>query len=365
MLNDFDSHGINLFQYWEIFKKRKKFFFGFVFITTFVMLIYVYQLPNLYKAQAVLLPTSNNNNSDLLSTIAQNVAFPNLGASQSGIQKVDALLHSSELTRQVIRANDLIPVLFEGKLSSLQLKSPNGDAQEMIMQMAVGKLLGLVDFVKGKKNGTLVISAEFQDPKLAARVVGSYLEELQKFLNKSYRIVAKRRYLYIERQIAENKNSFLRVSEELKNFSVSGKQNRHVYLSSFDDLQSSAMDEFFSNQLHDLKKQEMELNSEIGRFNLEGMPESMYLQYLVTRMGIMNELHFLLLQQYEAIKLQENKEQIEFQVIDPPRVPQFRSYPQKRQMLMVTFVASSFFAIFFIFLIEYIQKNKGQLSRME
>lgn len=355
-----DGEGIDLMIYWEILRKRIGFLFSFVFISVVLAIIYLYAAPNFYKSEAVILVSSESSYGGIAATLAQSTGLSSmagdLGGGESTLQKIESMLNTGVLARDVIRENNLLPVLFDGKIPTV--KSPNDDEDEMLLQLAVKKLLGsFVKFDKNKKNNLLTISAEFKDPVLAEKIVDSYIKKLQDFINNNSMTHAKRQKLYIEKQIKENKNDFLKASTELNNFSTGNKyRDFNPPIFGAQNFQGSKPSE--SADLNQLEQQKRELDEEMGRLESEGIPDSVYLQYLTSRMTLMTQLHFMLQQQYEISKIQEIKEQLDFQVLDPPRVPQFRSKPKRKIVLVSTFVVASFFAIFLIFCMEFIQNFK-------
>jgi len=59
-------------------------------------------------------------------------------------------------------------------------------------------------------------------------------------------------------------------------------------------------------------------------------------------------------------KISESKEDVTFQVIDPPQVPEIRSWPKRKLIVVVSFMGSFFLAIFVVFFMEFIKKLKSE-----
>ncbi|MEK7850656.1 MAG: hypothetical protein AAB275_02130, partial [Deltaproteobacteria bacterium] len=53
------------------------------------------------------------------------------------------------------------------------------------------------------------------------------------------------------------------------------------------------------------------------------------------------------------------KENFAFKVIDPPKAPDKRIKPKRSQMVMISFVAALFAAVFLAFFMEYIEKVRS------
>ena len=77
---------------------------------------------------------------------------------------------------------------------------------------------------------------------------------------------------------------------------------------------------------------------------------------------IKNKIYNIIAQQIEQSMMAEVKENFAFKVIDPPRVPDKRIKPKRRQMVMLSFMASLFGGIFAAFLKEYVDKIRSDKS---
>lgn len=75
---------------------------------------------------------------------------------------------------------------------------------------------------------------------------------------------------------------------------------------------------------------------------------------------IKTRIYGLIAQQIETAMLTEAKENFAFKVLDPPKVPDKKIKPKRRQMVIIAFVTSLFMGIFAAFFIEYVQKVKNR-----
>lgn len=57
-------------------------------------------------------------------------------------------------------------------------------------------------------------------------------------------------------------------------------------------------------------------------------------------------------------KIQEKKEDLAFEVIDSPQVPQVRSRPQRAVMVVMSFLFSFIAAIFLVLVKEYVVSRR-------
>jgi uncharacterized protein involved in exopolysaccharide biosynthesis len=75
---------------------------------------------------------------------------------------------------------------------------------------------------------------------------------------------------------------------------------------------------------------------------------------------IKQKIYNLIAQQIETAMMSGVKENFAFKVIDPPMVPDRKIKPNRRKMVMLSFVVSLFAGVFLAFFVEYVQKARGE-----
>jgi tyrosine-protein kinase Etk/Wzc len=75
---------------------------------------------------------------------------------------------------------------------------------------------------------------------------------------------------------------------------------------------------------------------------------------------IQEKVFELLTQQYELARIEEGKDDITFQVIDPAVPPEKRIKPRRTLNVILAGIASLFFGILLVFFLEYIEKQKSR-----
>ena len=96
-----------------------------------------------------------------------------------------------------------------------------------------------------------------------------------------------------------------------------------------------------------------------GRLNYVSLPEyQLNLRKLQSQMSIAQGLFETFVKEYEMAKAQEMKEQISFQVIDPPYVPRRPYKPKKKLIVAVALVSGLFLGIFAAFFREWLDNVK-------
>lgn len=356
---------INISEYFDIIKKKKKLIISVCAGITALTAVISLFLPRYYKAVAVIMPTSGGSSfsggqiGGLASLIVPGIA------SQSPNRQIIALLKTRSLAIRVINKYDLLPILLKNNDES----KPNGKK----MQSAAENLLGMISFDDNKKDGIISISAELRDPKLATMIANGYVEELQNFINDNSFTLAKRNKIFIEEQLLQSQRELLEAGKLLNEFYKTGRVSN---VGSKVDV-SLVVDSNLQETINRLKERKKILQGEVEEYPDErivsdqtddlaeindkivrGVPQQVYLQYLTLRRNLLAQINTLLTQQYEMAKIDESRDDLSFQILDPASEPETCSRPKKREMVMIAIISSIFFSILILFIIEFFQKSK-------
>ncbi len=75
---------------------------------------------------------------------------------------------------------------------------------------------------------------------------------------------------------------------------------------------------------------------------------------------IQQKVFELLTQQFEMAKIEEAKDDLAFQIIDPAVAPEKRSRPKRTLNVMITGLASLFLGVFLAFFLEYLDRQRSR-----
>jgi len=354
---------VNLFEYLNVLRRRKKVICMIVGTVTILTIISSLLMTKYYRATAVIMPISKGGGSGLAVLAGQLGGLASLaGMTGAGTytpaQQFISLLKTRTMAENIINKFDLMPILFKNYNFQDGAKPKTEDA--------VRVLLGRVQFKDDKKGGTVSISGEFKDPKLAADIVNGYVEGLQKFINDNAFTVAKRNRIFIENQLQHNVRELLEAGKELNGFYRAGKissVDAKVDVPTPDNFKVSGemlKDESKYKNIDELQQQKEDIENKIL---VRDVPQQVYLQYLTVKRSLLIQINALLVQQYEMAKIDEAKDELAFQVIDMARVPEKRSRPQRSRMVIMAFIASIFLGVFWAFFMERLEKIKLSSSR--
>jgi uncharacterized protein involved in exopolysaccharide biosynthesis len=120
----------------------------------------------------------------------------------------------------------------------------------------------------------------------------------------------------------------------------------------------------FSQAFAETKKKTEELEKKVRGLEeeirtaqvVEAVPQQVYLQYMTLKRNLLEQTNVLLTQQYEMAKIEEAKEDLNFQVVDPARIPRGKARPQRGKMAIAGLFVSLFVAVFYAFTHEYVER---------
>ncbi len=351
---------LSLLDYWNILWRRRNSIIGIIFVTTVISIVVALLLPKTYQAEAGILPIGGGGKegSGVSALIAQSGLgglLGGFGINTSGAPLM-VVLKSRTLAENVINKLELKQTLFSDLWDTKKKawKVPKDEVPSM--ELAVMKLKRIALAKENKKTMLITITAETRDPRLSEKIVTAYIEELAAFLATNNLTSAKRNRIFISGQLEKNKMRLLETGKELSHF----YKNRNV--SDRDPRIDIEVDNETPTPqiLSSLEKKREEIEKQLNKSRLvENVPQQVYLEYLTGYYKLLGSINALLTQQYEMAKIEEAREDISFQIIDPARVPVKRHRPRRTLIVIGTFAMSSFMAIFLAFFLEYLKHQKG------
>jgi uncharacterized protein involved in exopolysaccharide biosynthesis len=311
---------INLLDYWQVIRKRKRLIIGIILITVFSTAIISLFMTSIYQAKAVITPvtTKDGGGGGAAAALAQQFGgLVSLGISMpasASASEIMNLLRSNVLREKVITQNNLLPILFykqwdeqkkdwttrgggsfslnplswvsaltgaitPGPPSSVKKKEPGiPDTWD-----ALRLLDGIVKINQNIKENTITISVDFHDPEMATKMVDYLLSTLTDHMSSEAKRVSMTNRKYLESQLGETSDPLIK-----------------------------------------------------------------------------QKIYNLIAQQIETSMMTEVKENFAFKVLDPPKMPDKKIKPKRAQMVMLAFVVALFMGIFVAFFMEYLEKVRGK-----
>jgi len=293
-----EENEINLLDIWKILWAGKWFIMGFTLACTLVAVYVTLNiLPIVYKSDAVLLPNKSET-SNGFSNLVANLALPASLSGRGGrTDKVMSFLQSRTLKARLIEKYNLLPRYYPGIWDSekKQWTVDEGAGRPSLVKALQGGLLdGAFRVTKDQKSGHIFITWEDKTPEFCKIMILRVIEELRFFLENEYETDAKRELEFV-------KNQLMKTTKELEYWETR-----------------------IPSQILTLAK--------IQRERLASQ-----------------KVYAELRKQLELAKIAEDKEVINFTVLDPPYVPERRFKPARSRICMLTIFTSGIFAVFVVF----------------
>lgn len=347
-----------------IWKKRV----AFVVITLTITLgavLYSFTLPNIYKSTAAIMPiASSGGGSGGISSVLGNIPRF-MGGGGRGGNNFLLFLNSKSLKIKVVESLNLIQQSFSNA------KLSNAVDKQQAMEQAVASLGGMVT-IKADQifNEQIEVSVENTDPELATKIVRQYLIELQNFISNNALTQAKRYRLFLEEQLAENKEESLEMEKIIGGFSRDydverkkdelnipvGIENREGKVRGFENYK-----EF--KQYFDMSQNKEQKKTEGDNIRIvRNVPHQIYLKYMVLQKRMLEENYSGLMQSLQMARIEEAKQEPSFQVLEEPVVPLYRIKPNRRSIAKSAFALSLIVALFYCLTAELRQQARGIIS---
>ncbi|RUM43716.1 MAG: hypothetical protein DSY35_02980 [Desulfurobacterium sp.] len=363
----FQEEEIDLYELWLTLKRRKKTVLGITFLFTAVALILCFVLPPTYRTETSLMPLGGEQSSKLSSLLSSlPISIPLPAGGQAGIT-VEAVLKSRILRERIVKDLNLLPLLFPDKWdeATKSWKLGEGETPPTLVDGAE-ELEDLMSVSTDKKTGVVTLTVDFpKDPEMSYKIAVTALKEAQNILNEKAFTLAKKYRIYVEKQLILAKEKYRKLEKIYKDF-MEGRIKTVPFIIGEKEMDSLKVNLPEGPGVKDLQREIEELKkrlSNVKKASYVSVPDyQLNLRKLETQMEVVKQLLLTLAKEYEMAKAQEMKEQISFQVIDPPYVPpKDRPYkPKKGLIVSVGLVSGLFLGIFIAFFKEWLENVRKE-----
>ncbi len=367
---------IDLLQLWNTIWSNRKFITYFTGAAVILTIIISLLISNKYLAESTILPVASSG-SGILGDLAgmASLAGINVGGNSDNSAKVMIVAKSRTVKEQVINELGLVKIIVD--------KVPD---KRDPMQYTLEKFDDLLNVSSDKKTGLITIGFEWKDPKLAADIVNRYVKAIQDVLEIKALNINKMERIFYEKKLKEEKAKFSQQKHTMAAFQKRSKMIEPVEqakgtMSLYStlmaqkialELQMQGLESALSAdnpRLTALKEQIAAINRKIqsieGNTNegaiisLGNAPDKM-VEYtdILEGVKVSGGVYETLAKLYEKSKLDEAKDNLYVEVIDPAIPPDKKSKPKRALMVIVAGMTSSFFSIFIVFCMQWIDSVK-------
>ena len=218
----------------------------------------------------------------------------------------------------------------------------------------------------GPKDGLISIEVDDKDPKVAADISNSYVEELRKLLNRVALTEAQQRRVFFEKQVIDAKSSLVRAELALKASGVDGtalKISSSAALEgvarlkaqiSVQEVKIAAMRGYLADTAPDFKQAQTELaalRNQMDRADKNEGASSGQSDYVARFRDFKYQetLLALYLRQFELARVDESREGAVIQVVDAAMPPERKSKPKKALIAIIAAAATGVLLLLWVF----------------
>ena len=374
------SDEIDLLELWEGLWRRKRLIFLSVMIGTLLSVVLSLLLPKKYTSTSQIIPLTSDSKMRL--PISQELALlAGIGGISTQEGKIKAILESKSIMERVVRELKLTDELLGDKKS--RYKYPDSVAGE-ILSKAVN--------VKSTKDGTININVSWKDPKMAQEINAKIIEVLREVLNEKAFTVAKMNRIFYEKELNKTEKELKGILTALGSFQQTErvllpeeqlKKQLQLYASLLEEkLKAEAELRSLSvilaeehPKIQELKKRLSYISSKLSevegsvKSNSSLSPEralSAIPEYtaLVARAQQVRARYEVLAKLLEQSRMEEFRENLYVEIIDPPSYPEYPSSPKRRLIVLSGFISSLMLGIFIALIKEALDRRRKAVENV-
>jgi uncharacterized protein involved in exopolysaccharide biosynthesis len=366
---------IDLVELFLIIWSKKFVIVGFTFFITLLTALHqLYIAKEIFRSDAVILPVNASGGGGMLSQLGGLASFVGVSAPKSE-NTVELILKSRSFAQEIVADYDL------------------ASRWEQTEQEAVRSFRKIFSAEASKKSPEIILSFEDESPRFAKEIVDGALILAEQKMKKHAQGKQFRQVRFLDERVSESLKELNDAEEKLRQFQ---EKNQGIQIES----QAQAL----ILQLSELKakKEESELDLSISKRVLtstdpkvkvlgmtveelqkridrlvgkadEDLEVSMDerslmdipkigLEYarLLRKVKINQKIYGLLLEQLEMAKIEAQKEEESFELIDPPLVPERRIKPKRTLTVAIAGVASGMLAVMGVLLLHFVANMREQ-----
>lgn len=374
------SEKIGVMEYVVLLRQNLRLVMAVIVVAVVITGVASMMMPSLYKSSTLIIPvmSSSGKNSSMNSAMGLIGSSGGGGSLSSllgaasgqagGVDYLEVIAKSRTVGEHVITQLNLLPILFPDQWDGARQAWKNPEPEKQPTPSAgVGRLLKqYVKFNINKRQRTISIEAYFPDRDMAARVANGYADALRWYINEKAWTTSKRNRIYIGKQLEKTRKKLLEA----------GKENKAIYKNGNISTEESDIDVPLKDLVEDsdIEKKDVyaSLDADAGPLQesdtstvdeiISDVPQQTFFSYVAMQNQILGRINALLATQYMLAKIEENKEDLGFEVVDPA-IPSRGRYSPK-PLFMITAAAFLAFcgAMFFLMMREYVRREKTAVA---
>ena len=366
-----DDDGMELLDLLLVIAREKKMILRATAAAAVLSTAIVLLLPSVYSAKAVILPPQEDHSGLNPLAIGALSALSSAG-SNGGLSSALGLENPSDIYIGMLKSRSVADAVVQRfKLQMLYGTDSMAETREELEKKV---------FVTNGTDGLISVVFEDDDAQRAADIANAYVEELEKLTRRIAITEAAQRRLFIEQQISLTQEKLvqaedaLKLTQELTGVIDLDNQGKAIIeavaairaQAAAKEVQISTMQSFAASGNPDLIRARQELaglRTQIGKLehnSLSGngdimvatgrMPEA-GLEYLRKLRDLKNQqaVYEMLVRQYESARVDEARNSVVIQVVDPAIVLDEESGPRRTLIILLTTVFTLILSVMWAF----------------
>lgn len=355
--------------------KRKWFVLKFVGAAAALAILVSLLLPNLYTGETRIMPPQQNQSMSITAMLGQLGPLASLAGKDMGLLKNPSDLYVSVLQSRTV-ADDLID-----RFSLMRV-------YDQKYRVDTRRRLADRSGIKAEKDGTITVTVEDRDPQRAADLANAYVDELQRLTKTLAVTEASRRRIFFEQEMKHASDDLANAEEALK---ATQEKTGIIFLEpqskamitmaaslraqvAVKEAEVASMRSYATPDNPDLVRAQQELAAlqgqvakleggpgkrGIGDIPLEDVP-SAGLEYIRKYRNVMyhQALYELLTKQYEAARIDEGRDSVMVQQLDPALRPEKKSSPKRGLIVLTVTFLALLLAILVVFVQEWLERAR-------
>ncbi len=366
-----EGEELNLYEIFKNIWEGRKLIAIVVLTTTLTALLVSFLMKPIYRTEAVLMPVS----SEKVSPYAQLASeFLGITISQENTSaKVMTVLKSRTLRERVVERlglyNDLLDKDYRGNKVA-----------------GTAKILeDLIEVKNDKKTGAILLAVDYYEPEKSKRIAEEMISQLQEILEEKALTISKANRVFLEKQLVKTERELrkymtslaelqkrekvlvpqeqVKGSLELYAELLSQKITLEVRLRELERVLSPKNPRLraLKEQISAIQRQIHSIENSSGLSVLpsfESAPEKMKkFSGVFMKVEGLKAKYSTLLKLYEQAKMEEQRERIYVEVIDPPYMPENPVKPQRKKIVAGAFTVSLFLGIMIVLFYNWLMSQ--------
>jgi uncharacterized protein involved in exopolysaccharide biosynthesis len=367
-----------LYEFLLLFVKKKKLIALFMLVFGGGAVLYCLIAPKIYRAEARIMPSSQGTSGIASAMISQ----MGIGLGLAGLSELST---NGQLMIGILRGESVVDKIID------RFDLMNFYEKEYRVKMREYVISNILEMAEDAKSGIVTVAALDEDPARAAEMANAFVDELKKVFQSLAIGSAAQRRIFFEQQLVQSHKDLgdaedaLRIYQEESGLIVMEPQFQAM-LDSIETLRAqvaakeveiSSLRTYARNDNPNLKRaatelvalrvelnkleqqQTLKIDDKARSTSLREAPQlGLEYQRRLRDVKFASAIYELMMQQFEAAKIDESREATVVQIIDPASPPDYKYKPKRIQILLLGIFAGLCLGMTWVLFADYFEAMK-------